>query len=225
MSILNIGLILTHERIKFPFVRKDKIDFEMGSIVDQLRCCFTFLDSRELPEHSAMFGAFSLEFDVESLRELGAFPVIYIPQPIRDGKAGFREVSIVGNQLVHQLRDVAVLLEELLQLQATVDDNPDLGESEIQVRTTRKLGATKLSSVELIVDHLLGEKVSFLKSFGICSLHNQSILSRQLYTPRNVKHRKRSSILSPARMENCLWANERERCGGNSLSAEIRFVL
>ena len=161
-SILDIGLILTFEKIKFPFVTTQTVDFREGSVIDQLRCCFTFLNDDELVHHSAIFGAYAVEFEVETLREMGAFPVVYIPQPLRDERRGHREVSIIGNQLVHQLRDVAVLLEELIDLQNAFERNPTLSNTEVEVRTSRKIGTMKFSAIDLIVDHLLGSKVSFL---------------------------------------------------------------
>jgi hypothetical protein len=161
ISILDRGLILTHEKIRFPFVTQKSIDFGSGSIVDQLRCCFTFLSTSELPRHSATFGAYSLEFDVAALREIGAFPVIYIPQPLVDGQHHVREVSIIGNQLVHQLRDAAILLEELIGLQTVLEQNRDRQDLEIEVRTQRRSGTMRFSAIDLIVDHLLGSKVSF----------------------------------------------------------------
>ncbi|WP_084800073.1 hypothetical protein [Bradyrhizobium sp. Ai1a-2] len=161
VSILDRGLILTHEKIRFPFVTQTNIDFHSGSTVDQLRCCFTFLIASEILHHSAAFGAYSLEFEVEDLREIGAFPVIYVPQPLVDAQHNLREVSIIGNQLVHQLRDVAILLEELVGLQTIFEQNRDRKDLEIEVQTQRRSGKMRFSAIDLIVDHLLGSKVSF----------------------------------------------------------------
>ena len=62
ISVLDLGLLLTHERITYPVVRSNDVDTEFGSFVDQLRCCFTLLDEKELLDHASVFGAFSLEF-------------------------------------------------------------------------------------------------------------------------------------------------------------------
>ena len=71
------------------------------------------------------------------------------------------ELSIIGNNIVHQLRDVAVLLQEVIQLQEAVSANRHLADSDVIVTTPRKTGNLKFSAVELVLDHLLGAKVSF----------------------------------------------------------------
>lgn len=162
LSILDRGLLLAHEKIIYPLVRHSDIDVSSGTFVDQLRCCFTLLDETELLDHAAVFGAFSVEFEIGDLRSLGAFPVVYIPQPIFIEKVrGFSESSIIGNNIVHQLRDIAVLLQEIITLQNLVLDHEDSAHDPITVTTARKKGELTFSAIDLVLDHLLGEKESF----------------------------------------------------------------
>jgi hypothetical protein len=49
----------------------------------QQRLCFTELQRSELPEHGKRFGPFSLQFSINTLRRLGALPVIYLPQNVK----------------------------------------------------------------------------------------------------------------------------------------------
>jgi hypothetical protein len=75
LSVLDLGLLLTPEHITYPVVSHRDLDVRWGTFVDQLRCCFTLLDETELVDHAAVFGAFSVEFEVSDLRSMGAFPL------------------------------------------------------------------------------------------------------------------------------------------------------
>jgi hypothetical protein len=52
---------------------------------DQLRICFTEFHESELRQHAQRFGPFALEFEIGRLRQMGALPVIYMPQPVSAG--------------------------------------------------------------------------------------------------------------------------------------------
>ena len=116
LAVLDAGLLLVPEKITFPQVTADGgLDYLGGSFIWQLRCCFTLLQENELLRHSAKFGCFSLQFEVEELRALGACPVFYIPRPM--GRDFEWSVSSFGINLVHQVRDIVSLLRALLDLQ------------------------------------------------------------------------------------------------------------
>src|SRR5262249_1195041 len=92
-------------------------------------------------------------------RSIGAFPVIYVPQPLSPGDS-LAELSVIGNNFVHQIRDISILLQELISLEREVGraNNPD---AVFQVRTPRKQGTLTAHSVALVLDYLLGSKGSF----------------------------------------------------------------
>jgi len=122
-EVLHTGLLLFPEKITFPKIYPNlKLDYAEGSEIYQLRCCFTLMHEFELKHHAAQFGAFSLEFEVNSMRRLGAFPVIYIPQPASGPHA---LVSAFGNVLVHQLRDVVTLLAQMSMMRKAAADQED----------------------------------------------------------------------------------------------------
>lgn len=77
-SIVNRGLLLTHERVE---LRETLADGSLGkqSLILQKRICFTELAASELPEHCERFGRFALEWDVPTLVQMGAVPVFYVP--------------------------------------------------------------------------------------------------------------------------------------------------
>ena len=87
----------------------------------QKRICFTELDPDDLPEHARFFGPFSLEFDIEVLRHLGALPVAYIPQTIE----GANSASGVGATLVVQMFDAKSLLERLQFVKNAIAGDPN----------------------------------------------------------------------------------------------------
>ena len=66
----------------------------------QKRICFTELEMAELPMHTKTFGPFSYEFDIDTLRRLGALPVIYMPQtPSEDYHLG-----VIGSFVVSHMK-------------------------------------------------------------------------------------------------------------------------
>lgn len=158
-SIFDIGLLLVPERVTFPIILDSGPDYDRGTHVYQLRCCFTLLEEGELHDHSLRFGPFAIEFDVDILRLIGAFPVIYVPQPVRWGDK-FAELSVIGNNFVHQIRDISVLLRELILLEQEANRAEDPTAIH-QVHTLRRKGAISAHSVALVTDYLLGSKRSF----------------------------------------------------------------
>lgn len=74
LSILNNGLLLAPENFEIPI--RDLTGAKVDSLtVLQCRICFTLLSLRELRTHSQTFGPFSLAFEIDSLRQIGALPI------------------------------------------------------------------------------------------------------------------------------------------------------
>jgi hypothetical protein len=73
----------------------------------QKRVCFTELGPRELPQHAEKFGHFALEFEIDTVRRLGAVPVFYVPQPTSEAA---RDGSAVGTALLAIAMDSHVVI-------------------------------------------------------------------------------------------------------------------
>lgn len=114
LSILRLiaesGLLLTPEIYSF---KEPLMDGTYGKeiAVAQKRICFTELSPSELKLHSKTFGEFSIEWDIESLRELGAIPVFYIPMKSSDN---FMEG--IGLSFLSRLADTQLILNRLSTL-------------------------------------------------------------------------------------------------------------
>src|SRR4051794_14741617 len=67
----------------------------------QTRACFTELPFEQFGDHAKRFGPFALEFDLLTLRQLGALPVISMPQTTGID----RHFSAFGLSIVTQLGD------------------------------------------------------------------------------------------------------------------------
>ena len=109
-AIRDSGLLLMPEYIEWkqPSASGEPRIFP----VLQRRVCFTELSPAELPEHATRFGLFALEFEIETLRRLGAIPVFYIPQPTTGGSDG----NAVGVGLLGIAMDASVVVNRLAVL-------------------------------------------------------------------------------------------------------------
>ena len=107
-NIVRSGLLLTPERIEWPgeFFPGGKRGKPFSSY--NTHACFTELALDELPSHAESFGAFAIEFDIMTLRTLGAAPVLYIP--LAEDDAGLLGV---GEAFMARLLDMTMLLERL----------------------------------------------------------------------------------------------------------------
>lgn len=100
-SILDRGLVLTpepleHERSTYVTMAK--------------RVCFTELAPQDLVAHSQKFGSFALEWDYQTLLQMGALPVFYLPL-LPDAWASACAESIYSalgavSQMLERLRDI-----------------------------------------------------------------------------------------------------------------------
>jgi hypothetical protein len=123
--ITEFGLLLTQEVTSWEYPHSENSSSRKMQIV-QKRACFTELAPSELPRHAEEFGNFTLEFETEALKELGALPVFYIAMgPDSVGAAS------LGQRIVMQIVDAMCLmdriartkkwLEELKPIQSHID--------------------------------------------------------------------------------------------------------
>jgi hypothetical protein len=129
-----------------------------GSRMFQTRACFTFIRQSELLRHSAVFGAFSVEFDIDELRRLGACPVLYLPQPVGGLASGFDRFA---THLVHQIRDTTILLKEMQNLEDQLK-SPEVQKVRYltMVESSGEQHKLHIDSLSFILRYLKGNKGS-----------------------------------------------------------------
>lgn len=117
-SICDAGLLLVPEQIEWRQPLSDGSDRVFPVL--QKRVCFTDLEPRQLVDHSQVFGHFSLEFDHETVRQMGGVPVFYIPQSARNSDA-----CALGVGLMAALSDAQTIIRRMSWLQQILNgDQP-----------------------------------------------------------------------------------------------------
>ena len=105
-----IGIVLSPEIVEWNQSLSDG-SFRKHHTIQQ-RICFTEISPRELRAHGKKFGPFAIEWEISSLRRMGAIPVFYIPQKLNDNPG----LSAIGISLVVQLSDCQRTMDNLLSL-------------------------------------------------------------------------------------------------------------
>lgn len=83
----------------------------------QRRASFTELTPQELARHSEEFGHFALEFDIDTLKRLGAMPVFYVPR----AKSG---AGSIADTIVMQIIDAMRLADRIARVVPILDSAP-----------------------------------------------------------------------------------------------------
>jgi hypothetical protein len=105
--IRDFGLLLTPEITSWQYPHANQTPPRNMQMV-QRRVSFTELSSKQLPEHAKEFGHFALEFEIDTLKDLGAIPVFYIP------KWGSSSLArSLGQTLVIQMIDAMCLIDRI----------------------------------------------------------------------------------------------------------------
>lgn len=108
-SILANGLLLVPEIVEFGKMQ-----------LLQRRICFTELAEDQLPDHASEFGEFALEFEIDTLRELGGMPAIYLPSQTGETK-GLDGIGGILPAMYAQLQDFIREFKRLKDVDATWD--------------------------------------------------------------------------------------------------------
>jgi hypothetical protein len=116
--IYDAGLVLAPEVVKWNYPHADGAPPREQQTI-QRRICFTELAPTELVQHAEEFGHFALEFDVQTLKRMGAMPVFYIPQATEHDEHG---VTSLGATLVIQAIDAMILATRLGGVKKILDD-------------------------------------------------------------------------------------------------------
>jgi hypothetical protein len=114
--IRDFGLLLTPEIAHWEYPHADGTPPRSASML-QRRVSFTELGPSELARHSEDFGHFTLEFKIETLKQLGAMPVFYIPRA--DDGAGS-----LGNTMVMQIIDAMRLIDRIARVLPSLEQAP-----------------------------------------------------------------------------------------------------
>lgn len=116
--IRDFGLLMTPEIARWQYSHADGTPPRSQSMV-QRRISFTELAPSELEGHAKDFGPFALEFDIDSLKRLGAIPVFYVPQA---GEG--RDAGGLGGTLMNHLIDAMRLTDRIAQMEAILSSAP-----------------------------------------------------------------------------------------------------
>jgi hypothetical protein len=110
------GLLLTPEIAHWEYPHADGTPPRSASMI-QRRVSFTELSPSELARHSENFGHFALEFEIETLKQLGAMPVFYVPHTA-DGAGS------LGKTVVMQIIDAMRLIDRIARVVPILEQAP-----------------------------------------------------------------------------------------------------
>jgi hypothetical protein len=122
--ICEAGLVLAPEVVKWKTPHADGYPPREQETI-QRRVCFTELPPSELVRHAEEFGHFALEFDIETLKRMGAMPVFYIPQSAAGDGDG---VASLGSTLVVQSIDAMILAMRVAGVAGVLAEAPEVNE-------------------------------------------------------------------------------------------------
>jgi hypothetical protein len=109
-----VGLILAPEVVRWDVSGISPSAPEVNLL--QRRASFTELATSELARHSETFGPISLAFKITKLREIGANPVVYVPQGITASPH-----SLIPTFAVNGIYHTKFVLSQLQELKALSD--------------------------------------------------------------------------------------------------------
>jgi hypothetical protein len=108
------GLILAPETVRWDMTMLGPDAPEVNLL--QRRASFTELAMSELARHSENFGPVSLAFDIGKLREIGAIPVVYVPQGVINNPH-----SLIPTFAVNGVYHTRYVLSQLYELKGLSD--------------------------------------------------------------------------------------------------------
>ena len=114
--IRDFGLILTPEIARWEYPHADGAPPRSAAMI-QRRVSFTELSPHELARHSEEFGHFALEFEIDTLKRLGAMPVFYVPR----ATAG---AGSLADTIVMQIIDAMRLTDRIARVTSILEQAP-----------------------------------------------------------------------------------------------------
>lgn len=116
-SILDDGLYLTEEIIRIPW--DDPFGHHKSTETDiiQYRFCLTSLsEDDDLRGHCQVFGHLGIGFGLDDIRQLGGFPVFYLPAPSANASKSADRLQFTGVSLLYRLAEIRSVLEAVNRL-------------------------------------------------------------------------------------------------------------
>jgi len=116
-----LGILLVPEVIEYPSEQfSSNIEQSYYRLI-QSRFCLTKLDINKLADHARFFGTFHLEFSYNSIIELGAIPVMYLPRI--DKTSDPLSLKHLASSFIYRLCELQNLCEDIHNLELIASTN------------------------------------------------------------------------------------------------------
>ncbi|UQD99943.1 hypothetical protein [Bradyrhizobium japonicum] len=167
-SILRAGLLLVPEAL--VLAGEPLVEGRKGNPIQfiQRRFSMTLLTPSELPAHGARFGRFAIEYDLASGRQLGAIPVIYLPQPSATGE--YQTLDAISATLLYRLREVFFLLTDLSTLERSIEVTDETDQIRLSPGTGGDARTVDVASLRKVLEMLGSDKQSFVDLVAACQV-------------------------------------------------------
>jgi len=153
-SVLEFGLLLVPEIVKYPPELRDPGD-EKDKIVNvQRRLSMTMLPVERLPEHCEHFGPVSLGFSPLAARHLGAMPVMYLPQGTTGGSGG--TLDQLGYFFSYRIAELHQVCDRIINLRKTLGQHKSLDVLKIENRSRVEEVEIDNRSLKTLLDMIIG---------------------------------------------------------------------
>jgi hypothetical protein len=116
-NILEDGIYLTEENISIPW--DDPFGDHKSTDISffQYRFCLTSLsEDEDLYNHCQIFGNIGLGFGLDEIRQLGGFPVFYLPSPSTNPSWSRDRLNFSGVSLVYRIAEMRSIFETVESL-------------------------------------------------------------------------------------------------------------
>lgn len=111
-GIIDHGIFLTEEVVRIPWDDPFGNHKSADTTVIQHRFCLTSLtDDNDLRGHCAVFGNLGIGFALDDIRQLGGFPVFYLPSPSGKKAKSCDHLDYSGVSLLYRLAEIRSVLD------------------------------------------------------------------------------------------------------------------
>jgi hypothetical protein len=132
-SFLQFGILLVPEVVKYPAELRDKGDEKERIVNVQRRMSLTMLAADQLVEHCSYFGPLGIEYSSLAGRQLGAMPLIYLPQAAETGDRA--ALDQLGYFFIYRIAEILQMCDRLVQVRSAANRNPNARSFEIKSKS------------------------------------------------------------------------------------------